>query len=70
MKNDNVGKCGHAKCAGGNGVLCFKKGTPMSTYQKEGTTCDHCASTDLQTNSSGEYTCNNCGYEETEQDNQ
>lgn len=67
MKNDNVGKCGHAKCAGGNGVLCFYKGKPMSIYKREdNTTCDHCGSEDLQTNSSGEYTCNNCGYEETE----
>lgn len=27
---DNVGKCGHAKCAGGNG--CFEVGKPMSKY--------------------------------------
>jgi len=31
-KNDNVGKCGHAQCAGG--VLCFQKGPPMATYLK------------------------------------
>lgn len=32
QKNDNVGKCGHAKCAGGN--LCYEKGAPMSQYKK------------------------------------
>ena len=32
MSNDNVGKCGHTKCAGGNG--CFYKGQPMSKYEK------------------------------------
>ena len=31
-KNDNVGKCGHAKCAGG--VLCYEKGAPMRTYNE------------------------------------
>ncbi len=31
MNNDNVGKCGHAKCAGG--VLCYEKGAPMSAYK-------------------------------------
>lgn len=30
--NDNVGKCGHAKCAGGNG--CYEKGAPMRTYEE------------------------------------
>ena len=35
MKNDNLGKCGHVKCAGGTGDLCFKKGAPMSTYRKD-----------------------------------
>lgn len=30
MTNDNVGKCGHAKCAGGN--LCYYQGKPMTTY--------------------------------------
>jgi hypothetical protein len=35
MSNDNVGKCGHAKCAGGNG--CFMKGKPMSNYKKDST---------------------------------
>lgn len=30
MENDNVGKCGHAKCAGGNG--CFEVGKPMQPY--------------------------------------
>lgn len=29
---DNVGKCGHAKCAGGTGEHCFYKGKPMSAY--------------------------------------
>ncbi len=31
MKNDNVGKCGHAKCAGGK--LCYEKGAPMTAYK-------------------------------------
>lgn len=31
MKNDNVGKCGHAKCAGGE--LCYEKGKPMQPYR-------------------------------------
>lgn len=31
MKNDNVGKCGHAKCAGGE--LCYQKGRGMRTYE-------------------------------------
>lgn len=34
MNNDNVGKCGHAKCAGGNGTLCYEKGKPMRTYEE------------------------------------
>ena len=33
QKNDNVGKCGHAKCAGGIG--CYKKGLPMANYKKD-----------------------------------
>lgn len=33
MNTDNVGRCGHAKCAGGQ--LCYEKGAPMTTYQKE-----------------------------------
>lgn len=32
MINDNVGKCGHARCAGGNGLLCYEKGQGMRTY--------------------------------------
>lgn len=32
--NDNVGKCGHARCAGGNGILCYQKGAPMRTYEE------------------------------------
>lgn len=28
----NVGKCGHAKCAGGNG--CYQKGRSMVPYRK------------------------------------
>lgn len=32
MKTDNVGKCGHAKCAGGAGELCYEKGKPMKPY--------------------------------------
>jgi len=32
MKNDNVGKCGHVECAGGNG--CMRTGKPMSEYDK------------------------------------
>ncbi len=31
MQNDNVGKCGHAKCAGGKG--CYEKGKPMAAYK-------------------------------------
>jgi hypothetical protein len=31
MENDNVGKCGHAKCAGGK--LCYEKGAPMSAWK-------------------------------------
>lgn len=27
----NVGKCGHARCAGGNG--CYEKGRPMANYE-------------------------------------
>lgn len=34
MKNDNVGKCGHPKCAGGDGTHCFEKGKPMRTLEK------------------------------------
>lgn len=34
MSNDNVGKCGHAKCAGGTGEWCFKKGRPMRSYEE------------------------------------
>lgn len=30
-KDDNVGKCGHPKCAGGN--LCYYKGKPMREYK-------------------------------------
>lgn len=30
-KNDNVGKCGHARCAGGNG--CYEKGSPTRSYE-------------------------------------
>ncbi len=33
-KNDNVGKCGHAKCAGGSGLLCYEKGAPMRSYEE------------------------------------
>lgn len=33
MKKDNVGKCGHAKCAGGDG--CFEKGKPMAIYKRD-----------------------------------
>jgi hypothetical protein len=29
--NANEGKCGHAKCAGGNG--CYEKGAPMCKYK-------------------------------------
>jgi len=32
MNDDNVGKCGHRKCAGG--ILCYEKGRPMSAYTK------------------------------------
>lgn len=31
-KHDNVGKCGHAKCAGGNG--CYETGKPMRSYEE------------------------------------
>lgn len=31
-KNDNVGKCGHARCAGGNG--CYFTGQPMKSYDE------------------------------------
>lgn len=31
-KNDNVGKCGHTKCAGGTGEHCFYVGAPMRSY--------------------------------------
>jgi hypothetical protein len=30
--NKNIGKCGHEKCAGGNGELCFHKGKGMRSY--------------------------------------
>lgn len=36
--NDNVGKCGHARCAGGNG--CYEKGKPMRAYKKIVTLAD------------------------------
>ena len=32
-KNDNVGKCGHVRCAGGNG--CNRKSPYMQPYQKD-----------------------------------
>lgn len=32
MQNDNVGKCGHARCAGGNGKLCYERGKGMRSY--------------------------------------
>jgi len=31
--NNNVSKCGHARCAGGNGLLCYEKGKGMRTYE-------------------------------------
>ena len=31
MNTENVGECGHAKCAGG--VLCYQKGKAMRTYE-------------------------------------
>lgn len=37
MQNNNIGKCGHAKCAGGDGTHCYEKGKPMATYSKDTT---------------------------------
>jgi len=34
MKNDNVGKCGHAKCAGGTRKYCYEKGKGMKLYKE------------------------------------
>jgi len=31
--NDNVGKCGHPRCAGGDGTHCYEKGKPMRAYK-------------------------------------
>lgn len=33
MKNNNKGKCGHARCAGGNG--CLQKGEYMQKYEPD-----------------------------------
>lgn len=30
--DNNIGKCGHAKCAGGDG--CYEKGTPMKKWER------------------------------------
>lgn len=34
IKNPNVGKCGHARCAGGSGELCYEKGRGMRSYDE------------------------------------
>ena len=43
QKHDNLGKCGHAKCAGGDGTHCYEVGAPMRPYKKEFTHAQHIA---------------------------